>query len=238
MKHLEEDWLTRGLIDYEYKKYVLLAYLQEVKKQFEQVRLYPYLSDLVFHYQNLRTLRQNQELLLENFPKEISRADFEKLSLEYKKIAQDDSIMQEMEEIIFFALPQIKQVLEEGKSIHDYVEENLEISPVGITPLREDEGYLFLREKNQNELAVYEYKLSVFESAQEKFQAIHAFFIENVALHLGLSLESVKLDLIRRYRKMMHPATYLIYSALTFPRQETLLPIAKRLLVRYLKRNG
>ena len=28
MKNLEKDWLTQGLIDFEYKKYILLSYLQ------------------------------------------------------------------------------------------------------------------------------------------------------------------------------------------------------------------
>jgi hypothetical protein len=50
MKKLEEDWLTKGLIDFEYKKYILLDYLQHIKEQFKERRLYPFLSDLVFHY--------------------------------------------------------------------------------------------------------------------------------------------------------------------------------------------
>ena len=28
MEKLSKDWLTQGLIDFEYKKYVLMAYLQ------------------------------------------------------------------------------------------------------------------------------------------------------------------------------------------------------------------
>lgn len=30
MKTLNHNWLTEGLIDFEYKKYILLSYLQEV----------------------------------------------------------------------------------------------------------------------------------------------------------------------------------------------------------------
>ena len=58
MKKLEKDWLTSGLIDFEYKKYILLAYLQEVKGNFDSNKLYPHLSDLIFHYQNLLDLKK------------------------------------------------------------------------------------------------------------------------------------------------------------------------------------
>ena len=41
MPKLSKDWITEKHIDFEYKKYVLLAYLQEVEKHFEMTSLYP-----------------------------------------------------------------------------------------------------------------------------------------------------------------------------------------------------
>ncbi len=232
MNTLGKDWLTEGLIDYEYKKYVLLAYLQGVKKDFESTYLYPQFSDLMFHYQNLKDLKKNKELLFENFPKEISKADFEKLSLEYKKMVQDDDLLQEMEDIILFALPQIQHVMNEGKEIYEYVENNIEISPVGITPLHFNEGYFFIQESNKRELQIFEYRLTIFDGAKERFRAMQTAFLESVHRNLGITLESIKLDLIRKYQKMPNPATYLIAANAPIPLEETLLPVAKRLLVR------
>ena len=82
MMLLNENWLTQGLMDLEYKKYILLAYMNEVKQNFGTRRLYPFLSDLVFHYNNLKTLKENKKLIFQNFPKEISKADFEKLEIQ------------------------------------------------------------------------------------------------------------------------------------------------------------
>ena len=79
MKNLESDWLTKGLIDFEYKKYILLAYLKTVRENFDDKKLFPYVSDLIFHYRNLQTIKEKKELMLENFPKSISQADFENL---------------------------------------------------------------------------------------------------------------------------------------------------------------
>ena len=69
MEKLSKDWLTQGLIDFEYKKYVLMAYLQTVKNSFGKVELYPFLADLVFHYRNLQALKENKALIRESFPK-------------------------------------------------------------------------------------------------------------------------------------------------------------------------
>ena len=101
MKKLSNDWLTDGLIDFEYKKYILLAYLMEVRKNFDSTKLYPFLSDLVFHYRNLLKLKENKQLFYDSFPKRLSKADFEKLKLVYQDIVSDDDVMKEMEEIIF-----------------------------------------------------------------------------------------------------------------------------------------
>ena len=57
MVSLDKNWLTEGLIDFEYKKYELLAYLKNVGKSFSENRLYPFLGDLIFHYNNILSLK-------------------------------------------------------------------------------------------------------------------------------------------------------------------------------------
>ena len=53
MKNLSENWITEGWVDFEYKKYVLLAYLQHVESQVKEGKLYPPLGELVQHYSKL-----------------------------------------------------------------------------------------------------------------------------------------------------------------------------------------
>lgn len=50
MKQLSETWFAEGRIDFELKKYTLLAYLQEVNSHFNENKLYPQLADIIFHY--------------------------------------------------------------------------------------------------------------------------------------------------------------------------------------------
>ena len=234
MRTLQQNWLTEGLIDFEYKKYMLLSYVQEVKGKFRERKLYPSLSDLVFHYQNLISIRDNKKLLYENFPQQISRADFEKLNITYKKIVQDDAIMAELEDIISYSIPRFKEMLNEGKDIYELVEEHMDITPVGLSSLYPNEGYLFVSQAEERETRVYQYQITLFESAQEKFRGVHTFFLESVTRGIGVTYESLKVDLTRKYQKLANPATYLVQSKISCPLDETLLPIAKRMLVRYI----
>src|SRR3954465_10370652 len=109
MEKLSKDLLTQGLIDFEYKKYLLLAYLQTVKASFGKVELYPFLGDLIFHYRNLVAVKENKTLIRDSFPKELSLEEIKKLELRYRELVEDDSVMNELENIIEFALPQIKE---------------------------------------------------------------------------------------------------------------------------------
>ena len=234
MKKLEKDWLTSGLIDFEYKKYILLSYLQEVQAYFDDRKLYPYLSDLVFHYQNLQSIKQEKELLFENFPGKIAKADFEKLKIHYKKIVEDDSLMNELEQILSFSIPALKDTLNEGKGLYEFVEEQLEVEPIGISPLYANEGYLFINEHRKKLTQVYEYQITVFENVKEKYRGIHTNYLETVQKKLTRTFESLKLELIRKYPDRPNPATYLVDIKQDIPFHESAMPVAKRLLVKYL----
>jgi len=234
MQTLPPNWLTEGLIDFEYKQYVLLAYLKHVQQCFAEQKLYPQLSDLVFHYQNLQTIRTDKKLIYENFPKKVSRADFEKLHLTYEKMVQDDRLMAELDAIMEFAMPKLQETLKEGKSVYEYVEENLEITPVGLTSLRTDEGYLFLYESVTHDTRVYHYQISLFENTFEKYRGVYTSHLETFRKSMNITFESLKVEVSRKHRIMANPATYLVASQISCPLDETLLPIAKRLLIRYI----
>lgn len=234
MERLSKDWLTQGLIDFEYKKYLLLAYLQTVRKSFDRVELYPFMADLVFHYRNLLAVKENKTLIRESFPKEISLEDFNKLELSYRALIEDDTIMSELESIIEFAIPQIKDSLKEGSVIYEYVESQCEISPVGVTPLYANEGYLFVTQPPEKETTVYRYQMSIYEDSTEQLRSLNTQFLEVVDKSMMNTYERIKLDLIKRYKDMPNPAAFLLLSRTKFPFSETLMPVAKRLFVKHI----
>jgi hypothetical protein len=236
MEHLSKDWLTQGLIDFEYKKYVLLAYLKTVRSSFSRVELYPFLGDLVFHYRNLMAVKENKALIRDSFPKEISLEEFKKLELSYRALIDDDAVMSELEAIIEFALPQINESLKDGSAIYDMVEAQCDIAPIGVTPLYAKEGYLFVTQPPEKETNVYRYQVSIFKQSHEQLRSLNTTFIDIVPRNTSNTYERIKLDLVRKFKDLPNPAAYLIISKMRFPFVETLMPVAKRLFVKHISR--
>lgn len=238
MKTLPQDWLTRGHIDFEYKKFLLLGYLQEVKQQFDAYKLYPSLADLVFHYNNLVSIKEKGEILKNSFPQRLTKADMNELRLIYEEIVADEPLMQELNDIMSYAIPLMKGALEEGKEVYEYIESKVFLTPVGIRPIYSREGYLLVQEKRKVAVDIFRYELTVFTNAAEKYRAIHLHFLESVDRRLGHSFEHMKLELVRRFSDLPNPATYLLDADILCPYQETLLPIAKRRLVKELSQQA
>ncbi len=234
MESLKDNWLTEGIIDFEYKQYQLLAYFKRVKESFTRVELYPYLSDLVFHYRNLLQVKNNHSLLRNSFPKELSPEGLKNLELNYKRMIEDDAVMQELDAIMEFALPKFKSSLDEGAFIYDYVESRCEISPVGLTSLYANEGYLFVTQPPEKETYVYRYQVTLFEQSTELMRGIHTQYLLTAPRSISNTYERLKLTLMSQYSELPNPSVYLILSKLKFPLDKTLMPVAKRLLVKEL----
>lgn len=232
MDQLNDNWLTEGLVDFEYKKYLLLAYLQKVKASFNRIELYPFLSDLVFHHRNLMAVKENKSMLYDRFPKRLSLENLQNLEINYKKIIEDDAVMQEIESIMEYALPKFKSSLEEGSFLYEHVESHCEISPVGLTSLYAQEGYLFVTQPPEHETNIYRYQVTIFSNSSDTLRGIHTHHISTTKKNISNTYEQIKLKLIRQYTDLPNPATYLVISKLKFPVAQTLMPVAKRLLIK------
>jgi hypothetical protein len=234
MKTLSETWFADGYIDFELKKYTLLAYLQEIHRYFNENKLYPQLADIIFHYNNLAAFRENKKYLQEQFPKKLTGLQLEKLQVLFEQMIEDDELMRELEEIINYATQEIQHTISNGTEIYEFVEDKLIIFPVGLIPLDSQEGYFFLSQGGFSDTRVYQYRLSFFEKHDEKYRSIRTEYIDTWARNLVNTYESIKAELIRVKSGLPNPAVYSIETELKFPVDETLLPIAKRTLVRYI----
>ncbi|MFL5786511.1 MAG: hypothetical protein ACJ748_00530 [Flavisolibacter sp.] len=237
MKQLSETWFAEGYIDFELKKYTLLAYLKEINKYFTENKLYPQLADLIFHYNNLMAFRENKKYLQEHFPKKLTGIQIEKLQLLYEQMIEDNELMQELEEIINYSADEMKSTISSGAEIYEFVEENLTIMPIGLVPLDIQEGYFFLSAGNNKTTRVYHYRLSIFEKHDEKFRSIKTSYVQMNQRSMIYTFENIKSDLIKNRNDLPNPAVYSIETKINFPVEETLLPVAKRSLVKFISIN-
>lgn len=234
MGTLKHNWLTDYLIDFEYKKYVLLAYLQNAKKNFTEVKLFPCLSDLIFHYRNLMHYIESKELVDENLPVEMSGMDLNAMKLIYDTIAQDDEMMKVLNEIVAYAMPQFEDVIYEGRELYEVVEEHIRMDIIGVLPLYIKEGYFVLTDEELTSAHVYRYELSSIEKPDESYRTISSKFIKTVEKSRYETVDHLKLALIDEYNDLPNPAIYRFHSTLQVPHDETFLPITKRLLLKEL----
>jgi hypothetical protein len=158
----------------------------------------------------------------------------EKLQMLYEQMIQDDELMQELEEIINYSATRLKNTISSGVEIYELVEEKITICPVGIIPLDTQEGYFFLNTTVQKETLVYHYRLSFFEKHDEKYRSMKTSYVNSWSRSFVNTLEAIKSELIRYRRQLPNPAVYSIEARLSLPVEETLLPIAKRSLVKYI----
>lgn len=234
MKNLSQTWFADGYIDFELKKYTLLAYLQEVNKYFTENKLYPQLADVIFHYNNIISFRENKKYLQEQFPKKLTGIQLEKLQLLYEAMIEDDDLMKELEDIIHYSADKLKKTITSGTEIYEFVETNLSINPVGLVPLENNEGYFFLCQGKSKNTWVYEYRISLFEKHDEKYRAVKTNFISIWQRNYVNTFNSIKYELIKTRTALPNPAVYALETDYSFPIEETLLPIAKRSLVRFI----
>ena len=194
------------------------------------------LADLIFHYNNLVDFKKNKSLMQQAFPQRLTQADIAAVKLTYQKIVDDDSSMREIEQIIAYALQKMDPAIQTGKEIYDFVESQLNIDPVGIVPLQPFNGYFSLRNGRERTNFIYEYSITIFENKDDKYRGININFIDTYEESILNTPEALKLNLIRRNQYMPNPAVYYVQSDITFPLEQTLLPVAKRSLVKYISK--
>jgi hypothetical protein len=152
----------------------------------------------------------------------------------YDQIIEEDEMIQELEDIIGYSATKMQKAISNGTEIYEFVENKLTIFPVGLIPLDIHEGYFFLSEGRHRSTRVYQYRLSIFEKHDEKYRAIRTEFVHQWERNIVNTYENIKAELLRNKKDLPNPAVYSIETELTFPVDETLLPVAKRSLVRYI----
>lgn len=228
MKQLNANWLFEGWLDVEYKTYLLLDYLQHAKAQFHRNRLYPVLGEMAARHAELLALQQGKAELTAQFPRQISGIDWQNRQFEYKTNPQLPDSLQELESILAVGKELLGEGLKAGSEQYEMVAKQLEWLPVGVLPLRKEEGYLFLGTQSSWETLCYRYELSLFENNHTPYRSLKTRYIGTFRRSLAESWESLKAKIIRQFTDLPNPATFAAIFPQWMPVQPTLLPVAKR----------
>lgn len=235
MDALRLESFTGAVDDVERTQYQILAGLQTAQSAFEEQRVYPHLGRLVKLHDGLMTVLKRTEDFRSPETGRITGIDWDDESVTYEWPDLEDTEMDVVEDLIRWAIPKIRDAIEEGRSVYEHVEDNMELETVGIVPKYVQEGYLMVPEREAEILHVLRYELSIIQQEGEKHRTLrtsHCKTVEQGGFDQHPS--DIKLDLLKERRDLPNPATYFSSTDLDVPYKETLLPVVKRRLIRHL----
>ncbi len=229
---LNLDLFTQVQSDFEVRQYKILAGLKKYQSHFQGNKIYPYLSDLLQLHRVLRDIKEKLEDLRDEFPKKISNIDLVNKTIDHEVVFVDGSDLSKVEDLIEWSLPHILKVIHDGATIHEYVEEKINVEHVGIVPNYKDEGYFFIPDRGSKKLKLFQFEVSIFKSSDDKYRALKTRFLKSLQIgSVQISPNTIKLELIREMKDLPNPATYHFDTSLEFPFRETIFPVAKRKLM-------
>lgn len=232
---LPEHWLTHPLLDAEYKRYELLAFLQHVERRYAQKKLFPYKQQVQRHNDTLSNFSAALNELEASFPKKLKGLDHKAMRLHFEAMFQNGNEMGEIERIVEHALPLLRSNLAHAEELLDELKTHIEAFTVGVLPLNVQFGYLLLKEPRSTR--VYEYRLNKVADSTASLD-LRTRYINSWPHGLASNFEQIKLELITSTDAVANPATFGFVSSVGLPPIETYLPLAKQLTLQLIKENS
>lgn len=221
--------------DVEQAQYRVLNEIKIIREAFSNNVIYPHLGRLIALRENLQSILANLDEVRGAHRGELSSVDPDELTLRYDKSRLKDDNMTSVEALIDWAMPLIHDAIEEGRTIFEFVEHNMLLEEVGIIPSYVEEGYVLVPDRGSKRLHILQYKLSIFSGKDDNFRSLRTTHVDSIDTNSILpDPTTVKLSLVQEHRELPNPATYVFATDLDFPYEGTLLPVAKRKLMRYL----
>ncbi len=236
MKRLDSNWFTHGALDAEHKRYILLAYLQEVEKEYKLSKIYPALSDLDRIIREMLSFKTNCEQLESSFPKSVSSISLKERKLEFSSEHFNNELLHIIYEILDYSIPKVEEKIKMGQEIFNSVEKFIHIEPLGILPIYRDEGYLLFQNNSTTDVDIYNFKMYFLEEGKTS-RVLKTEFIKRTTRSISNTFYSIKERLIKEMNHLPNPATFIVNSSIQLPYDATLLPVTKRLFMRKLVSN-
>lgn len=231
MNKLSLELFTRPFDDIERRQYEIRAAIDSTIMQFRRNQIYPALGELISLYRALEQILHEREQLAASEhipllpPAETSEAD----------AVLHTPHLEQVFELIAWALPLLAKAIEEGTTLFDFVEENITLTSVGLVPMYTAEGYVLIPEHRTYTLHVLRYSTSQLVEQGDRYRALRTTEVLRLQYRgVWYAPETVKHQLIESYPDLPNPATFSCETELDFPYAETILPVTKRKLMRML----
>jgi len=232
---LDLNWLFHENLDFESKKYKLLAYVQRTETAFDSKKLYPFLNDVKLQKENLRQIKNSKSSLSKAMPKTLSSIDVLNMTLDYQSGLTQRSEMDYLDEILRFSIPRLDRLYSIGNERRLELQNELDFFSIGIEPIYKREGYVFIRNKNQNKTNIFSFGINLIE-VQDQLVQVKFSYITSEDLTILNTYDKMKYNLVKNDWQMPNPPVYVIETKVELPVYETCLPLIKYTLTERIKK--
>ncbi|MCU7495517.1 MAG: hypothetical protein HF314_01070 [Ignavibacteria bacterium] len=216
--------------DFELSSYKILNSLKNYNKEFNHNRLYPGLSELIELNLQLKEIDENNlnDVFIENLSSRKSKDD----RLMVETIEVTDDYIQQVVDLIEWAKPLVKDTIDEGKILYEFVKKNIYIEEIGIADASREEGYVLIPDNRQAMIQVLRYEISMTSSGKKSQRKLNTRVIQSVdKVYVNQAPNEVIMDLFEQFADMPSSSTFICTTDLDFPFSETILPVVKRKLM-------
>jgi len=236
MTTLDLKKLTSCGSDWESNQYKILIKVREWLMNFNKNKLFPSIEEAIQLNLALEDLlRENIECKLW-FDNEIRGQQVNERVIVYEKAHQVGNQLDKLLNFIDWALQLNRPVLEEGRIIKNFVEDDLEIKRISSTEKNyHGKGYYSLPNNKKGVLNIYLYEITWDWSQENLYQQINSQLVKSIpqsAIHN--SIEEMITNFIHYSQDLHEPVAYILETDLDFPYEETIFPIAEDKLLKYL----
>ena len=211
---LSPIWFIEKHIDFEYQKYILLNYVNDVNSNFKSDLLYPAFEDITYHLKNIESYRTTRNIILSKSRK-LKGFDFDKMTLLYDLPDESDDL-KTVDEIVMYSEPLLKQSFNIGKSLYKKVYNNIIVKYVGLISNNNSKGYLLI--KDNVDIKICEYDI------------LNDISINIVDKTTNKTFEDIKLGLLTG-SKCLLPSVLSAEVKIEYNHDATVLPIIKHKLM-------
>jgi hypothetical protein len=236
MDRLQFDSLFSSDTDWELNQYKILAGIKLYRKEFRMKRIYPALDDLLKLSTLLENLVDKQKIFSSSYNEELEELSQNNKELNFDPIESSIPDQQFFFDLVQWSLPHIKDVMEEGIILYDFVERNIKVNQLSLLPINKDEGYYLIPDNIEEKLNIYRFKCSLYSVNIAPDRALKTRLLQTVDKSLLNSSELIKNYLISNYQDFPNHASFICETDLEFPFNESLFPIAKKKLIDMLRK--
>ncbi len=236
MTTLDLKKLTSCGSDWESNQYKILIKTREWLLNFHKSKLFPSIEEAIQLNLALEDLlRENIECKLW-FDNEIKGRKINERIVVYEKAHQVGNQLDKLLNFINWALQLNRPVLEEGRIIKNFVEENLSIKRISsVEKNYHGKGYFSLPDNKNEILNIYLYEIMWDWSQESLYQRINSNLVKSVRFQaMDNTVEELIMNFINFSQDLHEPVAYIFETELDFAFEETIYPIAEEKLLKHL----